>query len=156
MAKSIKLTIDGNEYTAELNDNRTTEDIIKMMPSELIMKTRKLGTNGLEVSATELGCMGMHHAYGPPADKKEMIQLIHAALDHGVTFFDTAEVYGPYDNEELVGEALAPYRDKVVIAKAMDSSNSGYYKVASFNRESWSYKCRTHAWRASGNKHSII
>jgi aryl-alcohol dehydrogenase-like predicted oxidoreductase len=79
MAKSIKLTTDGNEYTAELNNNRTTEDIIKMMPLELIMKTRKLGTNGLEVSAIGLGCMEMHHAYGPPAEKRVMIQLIKEA-----------------------------------------------------------------------------
>lgn len=80
------------------------------------MQKRKLGYAGLEVSAIGLGCMGMNHAYGPPADKKEMIQLIHAAFERGVTFFDTAEVYGPFDNEELVGEALAPYKGKVVIA----------------------------------------
>lgn len=80
------------------------------------MKTRKLGNSGLEVSSIGLGCMGMSHAYGPAADKKEMIKLIHSAFEQGVTFFDTAEVYGPYDNEELVGEALAPYKGKVVIA----------------------------------------
>ncbi|HQT96079.1 MAG TPA: aldo/keto reductase, partial [Thermoanaerobaculaceae bacterium] len=80
------------------------------------MKTRKLGRSNLEVSALGLGCMGMSHGYGPPADKKEMVALIRAAVDRGVTFFDTAEVYGPFTNEELVGEALAPVRDRVVIA----------------------------------------
>lgn len=80
------------------------------------MITRKLGNSGLEVSALGLGCMGMSHGYGQAADKKEMIALIHKAVESGITFFDTAEVYGPYANEELVGEALAPYREKVVIA----------------------------------------
>jgi len=79
------------------------------------MQKRKLGKS-LEVSAIGLGCMGMSFAYGPPADKKEMISLIRTAVDRGVTFFDTAEVYGPFTNEELVGEALAPVRDQVVIA----------------------------------------
>jgi aryl-alcohol dehydrogenase-like predicted oxidoreductase len=74
------------------------------------MKTRELGTSGLKVSELGLGCMGMSHGYGPPKDKGEMIKLIHAAVDRGVTFFDTAEVYGPLINEELVGEALEPYR----------------------------------------------
>jgi aryl-alcohol dehydrogenase-like predicted oxidoreductase len=80
------------------------------------MEKRKLGSGGLEVSALGLGCMGMSWSYGPPRDKKEMISLIHAAVDRGVTFFDTAEVYGPLLNEELVGEALEPFRGKVVIA----------------------------------------
>jgi len=80
------------------------------------MQKRKLGNSGLEVSALGLGCMGMSFAYGPAPDKKEMISLIHKAIELGVTFFDTAEAYGPYKNEELVGEALAPYRDNVVIA----------------------------------------
>ena len=80
------------------------------------MKKRVLGNSGLEVSAIGLGCMGMSHGYGPASDKKEMISLIHRAFDCGVTFFDTAEVYGPYANEELVGEALAPFKGKVVIA----------------------------------------
>jgi aryl-alcohol dehydrogenase-like predicted oxidoreductase len=79
------------------------------------MQKRKLGKN-LEVSAIGLGCMGMSFSYGPPKDKKEMISLLHTAVDRGVTFFDTAEVYGPYINEELVGEALEPYKGKVVIA----------------------------------------
>src|SRR5213595_1558115 len=80
------------------------------------MQKRKLGKSNLEVSVLGLGCMGMSFSYGPPKDKKEMISLIRAAVERGVTFFDTAEVYGPYTNEELVGEALAPFRDQVVIA----------------------------------------
>ena len=80
------------------------------------MQKRKLGTSGLEVSAIGLGCMGMSFAYGTPPDRKEMIALLRAAVDRGVTFFDTAEVYGPFTNEELVGEALAPVRERVVIA----------------------------------------
>ena len=80
------------------------------------MQKRKLGKSNLEVSAIGLGCMGMSFGYGPAADKKEMISLIRSAVERGVTFFDTAEVYGPFTNEELVGEALAPLRDQVVIA----------------------------------------
>lgn len=80
------------------------------------MQKRKLGNSGLEVSALGLGCMGMSFGYGPPADKREMISLIRTAVERGVTFFDTAEVYGPFINEELVGEALAPFRGQVVIA----------------------------------------
>jgi aryl-alcohol dehydrogenase-like predicted oxidoreductase len=80
------------------------------------MKKRKLGKSNLEVSAIGLGCMGMSFGLGPPADKKDMISLIRSAVELGVTFFDTAEVYGPFTNEELVGEALAPVRDQVVIA----------------------------------------
>jgi aryl-alcohol dehydrogenase-like predicted oxidoreductase len=80
------------------------------------MKKRKLGKSGLEVSAIGLGCMGMSFGYGPPKDKQEMISLLHAAVERGVTFFDTAEVYGPFTNEELVGEGLAPFREQVVIA----------------------------------------
>src|SRR5947209_8789065 len=80
------------------------------------MKKRKLGKSDLEVSAIGLGCMGMSFSYGPPADKQEMITLLRAAVQRGVTFFDTAEVYGPFTNEELVGEALSPVRDQVVIA----------------------------------------
>jgi len=80
------------------------------------MQKRKLGDSDLEVSALGLGCMGMSANYGPAGDKKDMIALIHSAVDRGITFFDTAEVYGPYTNEDLVGEALAPFRGKVVIA----------------------------------------
>ena len=80
------------------------------------MQKRKLGNGGLEVSAIGLGCMGMSWSYGPPKDKQEMISLLHAAVERGVTFFDTAEVYGPLLNEELVGEALGPFRGRVVIA----------------------------------------
>jgi aryl-alcohol dehydrogenase-like predicted oxidoreductase len=80
------------------------------------MKKRKLGKSGLEVSALGLGCMGLSYGYGPATGKQDAIKLIRSAYDKGVTFFDTAEAYGPYINEELVGEALAPFRDKVVIA----------------------------------------
>lgn len=80
------------------------------------MQKRKLGKSGLEVSALGLGCMGMSFSYGPPADKQEMISLLRTAVERGITFFDTAEVYGPFINEELVGEALSPLRDQVVIA----------------------------------------
>ncbi len=80
------------------------------------MQKRSLGKSGLEVSAVGLGCMGMSFGLGPAADKQEMISLIRSAVERGVTFFDTAEVYGPFTNEELVGEALAPFRDQVVIA----------------------------------------
>ncbi len=80
------------------------------------MQKRKLGKSNLEVSALGLGCMGMSFSYGAPKDKQEMISLLRTAVDRGITFFDTAEVYGPFTNEELVGEALAPVRDRVVIA----------------------------------------
>jgi aryl-alcohol dehydrogenase-like predicted oxidoreductase len=81
-----------------------------------MMQTRKLGNSNLEVSALGLGCMGMSFSYGTVHDENEMISLMHKAVDLGVTFFDTAEVYGPYTNEVLVGKALSPIRDKVVIA----------------------------------------
>jgi aryl-alcohol dehydrogenase-like predicted oxidoreductase len=80
------------------------------------MQTRKLGTNGLEVSAIGLGCMGMSFGLGPPVEKEHGVALIRAAFERGVTFFDTAEIYGPFDNEKIVGEAVAPFRDQVVIA----------------------------------------
>jgi aryl-alcohol dehydrogenase-like predicted oxidoreductase len=80
------------------------------------MQTRTLGNSDLKVSALGLGCMGMSFSYGPPKDKQEMIALLRSAVERGITFFDTAEVYGPHTNEELVGEALAPFRDQVVIA----------------------------------------
>src|SRR5438552_3979321 len=80
------------------------------------MKTRKLGKSNLEVSSIGLGCMGMSYGYGPAADRQEMISLIRAAVDRGITLFDTAQMYGPFTNEELVGEALGPVRKNVVIA----------------------------------------
>src|SRR5271169_1543324 len=89
------------------------------------MQKRKLGKSNLEVSAIGLGCMGMSFSYGPPKDKKEMTTLLHAAVDRGVTFFDTAEVYGPFTNEELVGEALAPFRKQLVIATKFGFDLSG-------------------------------
>ena len=89
------------------------------------MQKRKLGKSNLEVSAIGLGCMGMSFSYGPPKDKQEMTKLLHAAVERGITFFDTAEVYGPFLNEELVGEALAPFRGKVVIATKFGFDLSG-------------------------------
>ena len=94
------------------------------------MQKRRLGNSTLEVSALGLGCMGMSHGYGPPGDKQKMIELIRAAVARGVTFFDTAEIYGPFTNEELVGEALAPFRGQVAIAtkfgfKITDGKQSG-------------------------------
>ncbi|MGC2831633.1 MAG: aldo/keto reductase [Candidatus Acidiferrum sp.] len=89
------------------------------------MQKRKLGKSNLEVSAIGLGCMGMSFSYGPPKDKKEMTSLLHAAVDRGITLFDTAEVYGPFLNEELVGEALDPFRSKVVIATKFGFDLSG-------------------------------
>jgi pyridoxine 4-dehydrogenase len=80
------------------------------------MQKRKLGTSSLEVSALGLGCMGMSFGYGPAGDKQEMMALLRAAIENGITFFDTAEAYGPFTNEELLGEALAPFREQVVIA----------------------------------------
>jgi aryl-alcohol dehydrogenase-like predicted oxidoreductase len=87
------------------------------------MQKRKLGNSGLEVSALGLGCMGLSYGYGPATDKNEAMKLIRAAYDGGVTFFDTAEAYGPFTNEELVGEALAPVRDKVIIATKFGFKN---------------------------------
>jgi aryl-alcohol dehydrogenase-like predicted oxidoreductase len=96
------------------------------------MKNRRLGKTNLEVSAIGLGCMGMSFGYGPPKDKQEMISLIRSAVERGVTFFDTAEVYGPFTNEELVGEALAPFRKQVVIATKFG------FKPASKDESRWS------------------
>src|SRR5664279_3392525 len=89
------------------------------------MQKRKLGNSNLEVSALGLGCMGMSFSYGPPPDKNEMISMLRKAVERGITFFDTAEVYGPYINEELLGEALAPFRDKIVIATKLGFDTSG-------------------------------
>jgi len=80
------------------------------------MQKRKLGKSSLEVTALGLGCMGMSYSYAPIPDRKEMISLLHAAVERGVTFFDTAQVYGPYTNEDLLGEALSPFRGQVAIA----------------------------------------
>jgi len=96
------------------------------------MKKRKLGKSNLEVSAVGLGCMGMSWSYGPAKDKQEMISLLHAAVERGVTFFDTAEVYGPLANEELVGEALVPFRGQVVVATKFG------WAPAPGDRERWS------------------
>jgi aryl-alcohol dehydrogenase-like predicted oxidoreductase len=96
------------------------------------MQKRKLGNSNLEVSALGLGCMGMSFGYGPPADKQEMISMIRSAVERGITFFDTAEVYGPFTNEELVGEALAPLRGRVVIATKFG------FKPASNGESRWS------------------
>src|SRR6202167_5405557 len=101
-----------------LGDERTT-------PKGETMQKRKLGNGNLEVSALGLGCMGMSVGYGPAGDKEEMISLIRTAVERGITFFDTAEVYGPFTNEELVGEALAPLRDKLVIATKFGFDLSG-------------------------------
>src|SRR6476469_8379971 len=97
------------------------------------MQTRKLGNSNLEVSAIGLGCMGMSFSYGPPKDIQEMTALLRAAVDRGVTFFDTAEVYGPFTNEELVGPALAPVREQVVIATKFGFDLSGSEKQPGLN-----------------------
>jgi aryl-alcohol dehydrogenase-like predicted oxidoreductase len=96
------------------------------------MQKRQLGRSGLEISALGLGCMGMSFGYGPPADKQEMISLIRSAVERGITFFDTAEVYGPFTNEELVGEALSPFRGQVVIATKFG------FKPSSEDESKWS------------------
>jgi aryl-alcohol dehydrogenase-like predicted oxidoreductase len=98
------------------------------------MQKRKLGNSGLEVSAIGLGCMGMNYHRGPAPDKNEMIALIRAAVERGVTFFDTAQVYGPFTNEELVGEGLAPFRDQVVIATKFGQDFGPDGKQAGLNR----------------------
>ena len=100
---------------------RLDETLVELAPDKmktkgLNMQKRKLGKSNLEVSALGLGCMGMSFAYGPAPDKQEMISLIRAAVERGITFFDTAEAYGPFVNEELVGEALAPVHGQVIIA----------------------------------------
>src|SRR5260370_37104222 len=89
------------------------------------MQKRKLGNSGPEVTALGFGCMGMSFSYGPPKDKQEMTALLRAAVERGITFFDTAEVYGPYLNEELVGDALGPFRGQVVIATKFGFDLSG-------------------------------
>jgi len=99
-----------------LEEDRIIDEAGPIGRKEKKMETRTLGGSDLEVSALGLGCMGMSFSYGPPKDKKEMITLLRTAVERGITFFDTAEVYGPFTNEELVGEALSPLRDQVVIA----------------------------------------
>lgn len=106
------------------------------------MKQRQLGTSGLSVSALGLGCMGLGHGYGPATERNQAVSLIRAAVDRGVTFFDTAEVYGPYLNEEVVGQALAPVRDRVVIATKFGFTY-GDDKAASARREPWCRRGRT-------------
>jgi aryl-alcohol dehydrogenase-like predicted oxidoreductase len=108
-------------FASAQNDNRKER-----------MQKRKLGKSNLEVSAIGLGCMGMSFGYGPPKDKQEMISLIRSAVERGITFFDTAEVYGPFTNEELVGEALAPVRERVLIATKFG------FKPASTGESRWS------------------
>jgi aryl-alcohol dehydrogenase-like predicted oxidoreductase len=88
------------------------------------MQKGKLGSSNLEVSALGLGCMGMSYGYGPAHDKKEKISVIRSAVEHGTTFFDTAEIYGPFTNEELVGDALAPFREQVAIATKFGFTSS--------------------------------
>src|SRR4051812_36145444 len=94
------------------------------MNNEQAMQARILGTNGLQVSALGFGCMGISQSYGRPLSRADGIAIIRAAVDAGVTFFDTAEVYGPYTNEDVVGEALEPMRDQVVIARSLASTSS--------------------------------
>src|SRR4249919_1515128 len=96
----------------------------KIIRKEAKMQTRELGHSGLKVSALGLGCMGLSHGYGPATDRADGIKLIRGAFDRGVTFFDTAEVYGPFTNEDLVGEALEPFRDEVVIATKFGFRNA--------------------------------
>ena len=116
------------------------------------MHKRVLGTSGLEVSAIGLGCMGMSQSYGPPpGDRQEMIALLWSAVEHGITFFDTAEVYGPFVNEELVGEALAPFRDQVVIATKFGFAfDSGGRQVGLSSRPEHSSRSRTPRSSGSG------
>jgi aryl-alcohol dehydrogenase-like predicted oxidoreductase len=97
------------------------------------MQKRTLGNNGLEVSALGLGCMGMSFGYGPAQDEQEMISLIRSAVDLGVTFFDTAEAYGPFMNEELLGKAISPIRERVVIATKFGFHFDGDGKQAGLN-----------------------
>src|SRR5216684_4004280 len=97
------------------------------------MQKRKLGNSGLEVSALGLGCMGMSFGYGPAGEEQEMLSVIRSAVDLGVTFFDTAEVYGPFTNEELVGKALSPIREQVVIATKFGFNIDANGKQAGLN-----------------------
>ena len=107
------------------------------------MQKRKLGNSNLEVSAIGLGCMGLSFGYGPAVDKQEGIALIRSAVERGVTFFDTAEVYGPFTNEEIVGEALQPFRDDVVIATKFGFDIVAASRPASTAARSRSARCAT-------------
>src|SRR5262245_35462834 len=109
------------------------------------MQTRKLGNNGLTVSAIGLGCMGLNHHRGPAPERKEMIALVRAAAERGVTFFDTAEVYGPFTNEELVGEALEPFKKDVVIATKFGHDLGPARRTVLADDDP---DMRWHAWRA--------
>src|SRR5579872_1404096 len=124
---SFALFVPGKEFHphAGVKSSGQTQHLNRFTWQGVIMQKRKLGKSNLEVSALGLGCMGMSFSYGPPKDKQEMTSLLHAAVDRGITFFDTAEVYGPFTNEELVGEALAPYKGKVVIATKFGFDLSG-------------------------------
>ena len=125
------------------------------------MQKRKLGKSNLEVSALGLGCMGMSFSYGPPKDKQEMIALLRAAVDRGVTFFDTAEVYGPFTNEELVGEGLSLFRGNVVIATKFgfklkpDGSPGSWGRTAVQSASSRSPRARSSGSRSMPSTSSI-
>src|SRR6266699_3599336 len=113
------------------------------------MQKRKLGNSNLEVSAIGLGCMGMSYGYGPSADKQEMISLIRSAVERGITFFDTAEAYGPFTNEELVGEALAPFRGQVVIATKFGFKLGPRSRHSGPNRCGYPYYACGYLWLGS-------
>jgi aryl-alcohol dehydrogenase-like predicted oxidoreductase len=114
--RSTPLSAQSVSFDSRVGLDKPTAPSESSIPKEKAMQKRKLGSSNLEVSALGLGCMGMSFGYGPAGDKQEMIAVIRGALERGVTFFDTAEVYGPFTNEELVGEALAPFRKQAVIA----------------------------------------
>src|SRR5579872_725953 len=124
---SFALFVPGKEFHphAGVKSSGQTQHLNRFTWQGVIMQKRKLGKSNLEVSALGLGCMGMSFSYGPPKDKQEMTSVLRAAVERGITFFDTAEVYGPFLNEELVGEALAPFRGKVVIATKFGFDFSG-------------------------------
>src|SRR3981081_994807 len=128
LAPSFVRSAPGKEFHplagARNNAQRQRLNQTRLIQGEAMQK-RRLGKGNLEVSAIGLGCMGMSFSYGPPKDKQEMTSLLRAAVERGITFFDTAEVYGPFSNEELVGEALAPFHGKVVIATKFGFDLSG-------------------------------
>jgi hypothetical protein len=128
--------VDGNQVVAsDRKPQAVTEaPTFNSKPEVQKMQKRKIGNSGLEVSAIGLGCMGMNYHRGPAPEKNEMIALIRAAVERGVTFFDTAQVYGPFTNEKLVDEALAPFRDQVVIATKFGQDFGPDGKQAGLNR----------------------